>query len=104
MKKFHIAIGVFNIEQSIVDYSARLGQQPQIVIDEEYALWRTDILNFSIRKIKENNGIIRHLGWEDSTAEKFSSETDINGIIWENFNEDEQIKEIVSTWPDYQQK
>ncbi len=104
MKKFHIAIGVFNIEQSIIDYSLRLGQQPQIIIDGEYALWRTDILNFSIRKTKEQNGTVRHLGWEDSTVDKFSSEIDTNGIIWEKFNEEEQVKEIISTWPDYEKK
>ncbi len=102
MKKFHIAIGVSNIARSIIDYSLRLGQQPEVVINGEYALWRTDTLNFSIRKTKEQIGIIRHLGWEDSTADGFSSEKDVNGIVWEKFNEQEQLKEIATTWPDLQ--
>jgi hypothetical protein len=104
MKKFHIAISVSNIEQSILDYSRRLGQQPQIVINGKYALWRTDILNCSIRKTKEQSGTIRHIGWEDSNVNEFSSDTDVNGIIWEQFSEEEQLKEIASVWPEYQKK
>lgn len=99
MKKFHIAIGVANIEQSIADYSLRLEQQPQIVIHGEYALWRTETLNFSIRKTEEKTGTIRHLGWEDSNADQFTQEVDSNGIIWERFNEEEQLKEIARVWP-----
>jgi uncharacterized protein YunC (DUF1805 family) len=92
MKKFHIAIGVSNVEQSIVDYSLRLEQEPQLVIKGEYALWRTGSLNFSIRKtmntVGTTVGTIRHLGWEDSDVITFTKETDSNGIVWEKFNED----------------
>ena len=99
MKKFHIAISVANIEQSIADYSLRLEKQPEIVIHGEYALWRTEILNFSIRTTKEKIGTVRHIGWEDPDATGFTKETDVNGVIWENFNEKEQLKEINSVWP-----
>ncbi len=102
MKKFHIAIGVTDIEQSIEDYSSRLGQRPQIVINGEYALWRTDSLNFSIRKTRADMGVVRHIGWEDSEVNGFTTEKDVNGIIWERFNEQEQLKEIAGTWPEYQ--
>ena len=39
MKRFHLALGVSSVEESVVDYSARLDQQPDIVIPNEYALW-----------------------------------------------------------------
>lgn len=101
MKKFHIAISVSDIEQSIVDYSLRLEQQPQIVVNGEYALWRTGMLNFSIRKTTEKVGTIRHIGWEDSNVDEFTQEADVNGIVWEKFNEEAQLKEIVRVWPEY---
>lgn len=100
MKKFHISIGVTSIEQSIEDYSRRLDTKPQIIIDGQYALWRTETLNFSIRKTNRNPGSMRHLGWEDPDAGEFTKEKDVNGILWENFNEKDQQEEINSAWPD----
>ncbi len=50
MKRFHIALAVADLNASIADYSARLGQSPQVVVADTYALWRTDQLNFSINQ------------------------------------------------------
>ena len=53
MKKLHIALSVSDIEQSVLDYSSRLSQEPDLVIPGEYALWRTDTLNISIRRVAD---------------------------------------------------
>lgn len=99
MKKFHIAIAVSDIERSIADYSKRLEHLPQIIIPGEYALWRTEFLNVSIRKIEDASGIVRHLGWEDPDANKFTMEKDVNGLVWEHFNAEHQLEEIHQAWP-----
>lgn len=100
MKKIHIAIGTSNIESSVQDYSTRFGRSPAVVIPGEYALWRTDIVNFSIRKVtSQESGRLRHLGWEDASCRSFTSETDVNGIVWEHFSAELQAKEIKDTWP-----
>ena len=100
MKKFHIAIGVADIDASIPDYSSRMGCSPEVVVPNQYALWRTDTLNFSIRKVSSSeSGRLRHLGWEDTSCTSFVTETDVNGILWEHFSPEQQVKEIESTWP-----
>jgi len=99
MKRFHIAIGVADIARSIEDYSARLGVAPCVVVPGEYALWRTEALNLSIRRTGEAAGALRHLGWEDPSAPSFSKDTDVNGIVWEHFNAEQQDREIFETWP-----
>lgn len=52
MRVLHLALAVSNIEQSVADYSARLGVLPVVVVPGEYALWRAEALNLSIRKNK----------------------------------------------------
>jgi hypothetical protein len=99
MKRFHIAIGVTDLPCSIDDYTVRLGAPPSVVVPDEYALWRTETLNLSIRRTGEAAGVLRHLGWEDPSASSFSKETDINGIVWEHFNAQQQDREILDTWP-----
>ncbi len=100
MKKLHIAISTNKIEQSIKDYSARLDSKPCLFVPNEYALWRTDSLNVSIRQDPTcTPGEIRHLGWEDDSATSFSKETDVNGIVWERFSARQQAKEINDIWP-----
>lgn len=97
MKRFHIALAVQNLEISIDDYSKRLGQSPNAVVPGKYAMWRTDLLNFSISEMPEHTGQLRHIGFEDSEAQGFSSTPDVNGIEWELFSErgqDEKIVEI----------
>ncbi|MDX8385956.1 MAG: hypothetical protein R8M11_05515 [Gallionella sp.] len=100
MKTLHLALSVSDIEQSVVDYSARLGLQPVVVVPGEYALWRTDTLNLSIRKSSESPGTMRHLGWEDAKAIDFSDEIDCNGITWERFTAEQQADEINEIWPE----
>ncbi len=99
MKKFHIAIGVSDVAKSVEDYSKRLECEPTLVIPEQYALWRTDTLNFSIRKVSENPGALRHLGLEDPAVSRFTEDKDVNGIVWERFNAGLQAQEIQAAWP-----
>ena len=100
MKKLHIALSTDNIEASIKDYSKRLACEPCSTIVGEYALWRTDTINLSIRQDKQNpSGSLRHLGWEDPAADDFTQDTDVNGIVWERFNAQSQADEINDLWP-----
>ena len=99
MKKFHIALAVPDIAQSVRDYSARLGASPVLVVPDQYALWRTETVNLSIRKEDKSAALLRHLGWEDSDAKEFSAEPDVNGILWERFSAAHQAQEINELWP-----
>ena len=98
MKRFHIAIAVRDLAASIADYSKRFGAEPLAVVEGKYAMWRTDLLNFSINQIPERAGQLRHLGFEDDTAHAYSSTTDVNGIEWELFPPEEQDARIVATY------
>ena len=101
MRKLHIAISTDKIEQTIADYSARLGVWPCANIPGEYALWRTESLNVSVRQDPACEvGSLRHLGWEDSTAPESTQETDVNGIVWERFTAQHQANEINQIWPE----
>nr|WKF61081.1 hypothetical protein HUO10_005608 [Paraburkholderia busanensis] len=98
MKRFHIALAVADLDASIADYSARLGQQPTAVVPGRYAMWRTDLLNFSINMTPEKAGQLRHVGFEDDDAEGFARSVDVNGLEWERFSAHEQDLRIVSTY------
>ena len=98
MKRFHITLAVRDLDDSIVDYSARLGQRPSATVEGKYAMWRTDLLNFSINQLPGRAGLLRHLGFEDDAAEGFTSTTDVNGIEWEHFGTTEQDARIVQTY------
>lgn len=101
MDKLHIAIATNSIDETIRDYSERLGCEPCSFIANEYALWRTEFLNFSVRQDPTcKPGELRHLGWEDSTALAFSQTTDVNGIVWEKFSAQQQADEINEIWPE----
>ena len=101
MKKLHIAISTGNIESTVDDYSIRLDSKPCSYIPGEYALWRTNCLNVSVRQDPScQSGGLRHLGWEDPSAPEFSEETDVNGIVWENFSAQQQAEEINELWPE----
>lgn len=101
VKKLHLAIATDNIDETIKDYSSRLGKEPCSFVPNEYALWRTESLNFSVRQDSTcKPGELRHLGWEDSTAPEFSQNTDINGIVWERFTAQQQADEINELWPE----
>ena len=99
MKKLHLAISTDNIAATVQDYSDRLNAKPSLVIAGEYALWRTPTLNISVRQDKSySSGSLRHLGWEDPSALEMTSETDVNGIVWENFTAEQQAAEIRDIW------
>ena len=101
MKKLHIAISTDRIEETISDYSTRLGMQPCSSISGEYALWRTESVNVSVRQDPTcEAGSLRHLGWEDPMASEFTQETDVNGIVWERFTAQHQADEINEIWPE----
>lgn len=100
-KKIHLAISTDKIEETIADYSARLGIQPCSFVSGQYALWRTDSLNISVRQDSTCDvGSLRHLGWEDPSATEFSQDTDVNGIVWERFSAQHQADEINQIWPE----
>jgi catechol 2,3-dioxygenase-like lactoylglutathione lyase family enzyme len=101
MRIIHIAIGVTDIAASVTDYTRRLDAAPVLVVPGEYALWRTETVNLSIRRVAaELSGQLRHLGWEDDACEVFVMENDVNGIAWERFTPEQQAAEIRAAWPD----
>jgi hypothetical protein len=101
MKRIHIAISTDNIAATVQDYSHRFGCAPAIVVPGEYALWRTETLNISVRQDSTcPPGALRHLGWEDDDAESFTTDTDCNGILWECFAAHHQAAEINEIWPE----
>ena len=96
----HVAISTEDIDRTVEDYSQRLGCDPCVVVPGEYALWRSDAVNLSVRRdTTVPPGSLRHLGWEDSAANEFSTDTDVNGIVWEHFSAAQQAQEIAATWP-----
>ena len=101
VNRLHIAIATNNIDETIKDYTDRLGVAPCSFVLNEYALWRTESLNVSVRQdLSCKPGELRHLGWEDSSAQEFSKDTDVNGIIWERFSAQQQADEINEIWPE----
>lgn len=98
MKRFHISLAVADLDDSIADYSARLGQPPQAVVNGKYAMWRTDLLNFSIQQQPERCGQVCNLGFEDDAAQGFVSESDCNGIAWERFSAVEQDLRVIMSF------
>jgi hypothetical protein len=98
MKRFHIALAVRELSASIADYSTRLGQPPNAVVEGKYAMWRTELLNFSINQNPERAGQLRHIGFEDDAAEAFTSTSDVNGIEWEHFSAQAQDERIVAMY------
>jgi hypothetical protein len=98
--RFHVALSCADLEATIADYRARLRSDPVVVVPGEYALFRTEQINLSLRQDPTvPSGQLRHLGWEDPNAATFSSETDTLGILWERFSPQAQAEEIEATWP-----
>ncbi len=98
VKRIHLAFGVKDIEESVFEYNVKLGEKPKVYVKSEYALWKTEILNLSIRKCNEVG--FRHTGFEKVNYSGFSEAKDLNGIIWEEFSEQAQLEEILEIWPD----
>ena len=102
---FHIAIAVQDISTSVEDYNERMGQPADIVVEGQYALWRTKELNLSIRKASPGEGgRLRHIGWETEDAAQFTCDKDCNGLLWEEFTAKQQAAEIEAAWPGTQYK
>lgn len=100
MRKLHIALEVNSLSNSIADYTQRLSAQPEVIVPDQYALWRTDFLNFSIRQVSADEVPgLRHLGWEDNDESGLIETRDCNGILWEVFSAEEQKHEILALWP-----
>ena len=105
MRKIHIALSTRDLQTSVKEYSARLRCEPCSLVADEYALRRTESINLSLRNDPNcSAGELRHLGWEDSDAQEFSKESDVNGIVWENFSASHQADEINNIWPNAQYK
>lgn len=101
MNRFHIAIATGNVDATIEDYSVRLGARPCSCVAGEYALWRRNSLNVSVRRDPTcKPGTLRHLGWEDELAPAFDQDVDVNGIARERFTAARQAEEINGIWPD----
>lgn len=97
MRRIHIALAVAELDESIADYSRRIGADPTVVVSGKYAMWRTDQMNFSINEIPNRAGQLRHLGFEDDDVTGFSSDHDPNNIMWELFSpqaQDDKIREM----------
>jgi len=63
MKSFYLSLGVADMESSADEYTRRLGCRPDLLIPGEYALWRTDAVNLSIRKVGHVEvGLARGMG------------------------------------------
>ncbi len=100
MKRIHIALASADIAATVADYTARLDCAPSLVVTNEYALWRTDTVNLSVRQDAGcRPGELRHLGFEDPAASEFSASTDVNGVVWERFTAQQQAEEIEAAWP-----
>lgn len=101
MKRFHLALGVPRFQEAVADFQAQLGIAPVLVIEETYALFRTETMNISLRKEASLTvSQLRHCGWEDPFAKTFSEQKDTNGLIWEHFTREEQLREIKDIWPE----
>ncbi|WP_020407715.1 hypothetical protein [Hahella ganghwensis] len=98
---FHLAIAVQDVNSSVQDYNERMGQEADVVVDGQYALWRTKELNLSIRKASSGEaGKLRHIGWEVDDVPQFTCDKDCNGILWEEFTAKQQAAEIEAAWPE----
>jgi catechol 2,3-dioxygenase-like lactoylglutathione lyase family enzyme len=107
MKRFHVHVGVDDLDKNIAFYTSMFGQAPAVVKDD-YAKWMLDDprINFAI----SNRGLpqgVDHLGFQTETGEELSALraakddgvtsccyaksdkywiTDPQGIAWETFH------------------
>jgi catechol 2,3-dioxygenase-like lactoylglutathione lyase family enzyme len=98
LKRFHIALAVADLAASIEDYSVRLGEPPAAVVPGQYAMWRTELLNFSINEQQAQAGHLRHIGFEDDETDGYSSSVDVNGLEWESFSAADQDARILRAY------
>lgn len=99
MRRIHIAIAVTNFDAALIDYTARLGAQPVLCAVGRYALWRTELLNFTISCKPGQPAGVRHLGFEDDHEAEMREEVDTVGIVWEYFSAEAQAAESEKKFP-----
>jgi ribosomal-protein-alanine N-acetyltransferase len=95
----HIALAVEHLPAAVADHEQRLGAAPLLVIPGQYALFRTDVLNLSLRVVPPGDSPVRHLGFEVDRADCFTEERDASGVVWETFTFEQQLAEIEAAWP-----
>jgi len=98
MRRIHVALAVDDLDETIADYTDRLGAPPIAVVADIYALWRTDEVNLSVNADVSGSERLRHLGFEDDQAATKSESTDVNGITWEAFSPAWQDQGIVAVY------
>lgn len=98
MRRIHIALAVDNLEQTIQDYTERLGAPPTAVLGGRYALWRTPEVNLSVNSELGSAPRLRHLGFEDDGVVGHTESTDVNGLLWEAFHPDWQIDALAEVY------
>lgn len=98
-RRFHLALGVSDLNESLRHYTTRLGSDPVLVVPNVYALFRTEQLNLSLRVQPSGSAVVRHVGFEREDAVHFESELDVNGLLWETFSFGQQLQEIEEAWP-----
>ncbi|MEN9722867.1 MAG: Glyoxalase [Pseudomonadota bacterium] len=76
MKRFHIHVGVRNIEDSVRFYSTLFGQEPT-KLKEDYAKWMLEDprLNFAISTRTQDQGV-DHLGLQVDSSSELAELTD----------------------------
>lgn len=99
MKRFHLSIAVPDYEAAVADYSARLGCEPEACVPGRYALWRTELLNFTISCKPGQAPGVRHVGFEDAAEGGMREEVDAAGLVWEYFNAEAQREETLLKMP-----
>jgi lactoylglutathione lyase len=74
MKRFHVHVGVDDLERSIAFYSGLFGAAPT-VRKEDYAKWMLDEprVNFAISRHGDGNVGINHLGLQAETADELAA-------------------------------
>ena len=73
MKRFHVHVGVDDINKNIAFYSSMFGQPPSVV-KTDYAKWMLDDprINFAISNRGLPNGV-DHLGFQAETADELAA-------------------------------
>ena len=126
MKRFHVHVGVDDLDKNIAFYSSMFGQAPTVV-KADYAKWMLDDprINFAISNRGLPNGV-DHLGFQTETADELAALraqtaqadlaarddgvttccysksdkywiTDPQGIAWETFHTQDSIPVFSST-------
>jgi len=97
--RVHVALGVTDLPSAVDDYTRLLGREPELVIPDAYALFRTRELNLSLRVTAGEAGQVRHLGFELDEPTPFEAISVGGAVTWELFDASGQADEIRAAWP-----